>query len=264
MNLGPRTPSLISSVSTDDGGFNGPTPEIKAKLKPAYTFDVPISPSPPSDLSPTKDEIDQTEALHYADISYDIRLNPDGSESNEVYGETENYGSPKSEPTPNESIIYSTIKPDIPPPSALFFDQSVDESQSSSKISPESPKSPPRVVIAPLETNEEFEFSGIEVVPALPARPPPMLDDILADVEFADADVSGEEEDRIEEEMCKEIQEIEEMEVEIREIVSAGKEDLLPDAMTADEAERLLSSRWVDCRLFFSIANVCMCVCVYI
>lgn len=246
VNLGPRTPSLISSISTDDGGFNGPTPEIKAKLKPPYTFDVPISPSPPSEPSPTRDEIDQTEVLHYADISYDIRLNPDGSESNEVYGETENYmGSPKSEPTPNGSIIYSTIKPDIPPPSALFFDQSVDESQSSSKISPESPKSPPRVVIAPLETNEEFEFSSTdtEVVPALPARPPPMLDDILGDVEFADADISGEEEDKIEEEISKGIQEIEEMEVEIREIVSAGKEELLPDAMTADEAERLLSSR---------------------
>ncbi|KAL5292958.1 PPP1R9A family protein [Megaselia abdita] len=250
VNLGPRTPSLISSISTDDGGFNGPTPEIKAKLKPAYTFDVPISPSPPSDLSPTKDEIDQTEALHYADISYDIRLNPDGSESNEVYGETENYGSPKSEPTPNESIIYSTIKPDIPPPSALFFDQSVDESQSSSKISPESPKSPPRAIIAPLETHdEEFEFSSTEVVPALPARPPPMLDDILGDVEFADADISGEEEDIIEEEICKEIQEIEELEVEIRQVVLAGKEELLPDAMTADEAERLLSSRILESKI---------------
>lgn len=224
-------------------------------MKPAYTFDAPISPSPPSEPSPTKDEIDQTEALHYADISYDIRLNPDGSESNEVYGESENYGSqsPKSEPTPNETIIYSTIKPDIPPPSALFFDQSVDESQSSSKISPESPKSPPRIAIttitatAPLETNDEFELSSTdtEVVPALPARPPPMLDEILGeDVQFADADGSGEEAEKIEEEICKEIQEIEEMEVEIREIVSsAAKEELLPDAMTADEAERLLSSR---------------------
>ncbi|XP_020814366.1 uncharacterized protein LOC110188821 isoform X7 [Drosophila serrata] len=76
--LGQRPPSIISTTSQDEGGFNETTPELKAKLQPSYD----------------QTETEQPHSLNYVDVGY--RLNPDGSESREVYGsEAELYDTAK-------------------------------------------------------------------------------------------------------------------------------------------------------------------------
>ena len=102
--LGNRPPSLISNSVSDDGGFNEPSPEIKAPLKPAYPFDTFI-------LSPSKipmvhhDEPHvvaangetetavpvKTATLNYVDIEHRVR--PDGTESAKIYEEADAYKS---------------------------------------------------------------------------------------------------------------------------------------------------------------------------
>jgi len=77
--LGQRPPSIISTASQDEGGFNESTPELKAKLQPAYD---------------QREAEEQPHSLNYVDVGY--RLNPDGSESREVYGsEAELYDTAK-------------------------------------------------------------------------------------------------------------------------------------------------------------------------
>lgn len=135
-----------SGTSNDEGGFNEPSPEIKAKLKPAYPFDVPPvaidatieAPKLFSDKT-SDDEVDEAEqvldeqkqphTLHYVDFGY--RLNPDGSESKHCYGdEIEMYADANgnqnsvhdAKPPTNgfapikQSVVYATIKSDVPPP----------------------------------------------------------------------------------------------------------------------------------------------------
>ncbi|XP_055608890.1 neurabin-1 isoform X2 [Uranotaenia lowii] len=97
--LGARPPSIISSsTTTDEGGFNEPSPEIKAKLKPAYDFDsvAPALPASPPGRRPATggedssiqqplvrgDQADEGE-LNYVELGY--RLRPDGTEANEIY-----------------------------------------------------------------------------------------------------------------------------------------------------------------------------------
>uniref|UniRef100_A0A182PH59 Neurabin-1 n=1 Tax=Anopheles epiroticus TaxID=199890 RepID=A0A182PH59_9DIPT len=97
--LGNRPPSIISSsTTTDEGGFNEPSPEIKAKLKPAYEFDLPLPASPPrkvpigEDRSPVGSPAEAK--LTYADLGYRVR--PDGTECDEIYGEVDVYRSAKT------------------------------------------------------------------------------------------------------------------------------------------------------------------------
>ncbi|XP_073838926.1 protein phosphatase 1 regulatory subunit spinophilin isoform X12 [Musca autumnalis] len=110
--LGSRPASIVSSTTSfDEGGFNEPSPEIKAKLRPAYEYESSKQPSgnrgqssptatkmPKSinsetnaDDSYTIEDLDEAEtpSLNYVDVGY--RLKPDGSESREVYGESELY-----------------------------------------------------------------------------------------------------------------------------------------------------------------------------
>uniref|UniRef100_A0A182NIN7 Neurabin-1 n=1 Tax=Anopheles dirus TaxID=7168 RepID=A0A182NIN7_9DIPT len=104
--LGNRPPSIISSsTTTDEGGFNEPSPEIKAKLKPAYEFDLPLPASPPrklpvgsEDRSPVGSPAEAK--LTYADLGYRVR--PDGTECDEIYGEVDVYRSANT--TTNSSI----------------------------------------------------------------------------------------------------------------------------------------------------------------
>lgn len=77
-----------SVISTDEGGFNEPSPEIKAKLKPAYTYETAgtITQNVAEEID-TKDTTDDSNqhSLHYVDFGY--RLNPDGSESKQCFNE---------------------------------------------------------------------------------------------------------------------------------------------------------------------------------
>lgn len=76
-----------SVVSVDEGGFNEPSPEIKAKLKPAYTYETPPNASQLNENIESKDTTDDfnQHSLHYVDFGY--RLNPDGSESKQCFSE---------------------------------------------------------------------------------------------------------------------------------------------------------------------------------
>lgn len=85
-------------VSVDEGGFNEPSPEIKAKLKPAYIYetasiaaaDVTAATTTATceqqqiESKDTTDDFSQ-QSLHYVDFGY--RLNPDGSESKQCFSD---------------------------------------------------------------------------------------------------------------------------------------------------------------------------------
>lgn len=244
-------------MSTDEGGFNEPLPEIKAiQQKPEPPKPPPHSPpripsfdekiiTPP----PEKDIVDYNDdpKLNYVDVSH--RLESDGCESKEIFGESELYNTcviknsvleelEKEERLKSgdfitnnrphymqhrktDNIIYATIKPEIPPPTELLLNNSVNGSTSSGtdydndyEINDKNYHSP-QTILDPTRPTLVGEESS-QVVPPVPIRPPlpkgPPLD--LQDVEYADA--SDNEDDR---------------------------NDSLPDAMTADEADRLLSSR---------------------
>lgn len=78
-------PSSIIS-STDEGGFNEPSPEIKAKLKPAYPFDTAELDAKDNNENEQNDAYESNQhTLHYVDFGY--RLNPDGSESKQCFSE---------------------------------------------------------------------------------------------------------------------------------------------------------------------------------
>lgn len=78
-------PSSIIS-STDEGGFNEPSPEIKAKLKPAYPFDTIELDAKDQNQNERDDAYEANQhTLHYVDFGY--RLNPDGSESKQCFSE---------------------------------------------------------------------------------------------------------------------------------------------------------------------------------
>ncbi|XP_017477051.1 PREDICTED: uncharacterized protein LOC108367039 isoform X2 [Rhagoletis zephyria] len=129
--LGSRPPSIIStSTSLDEGGFNEPSPEIKAKLKPAYDFET-VNGRAVSGMSADIDECDRSQptaneeaekpSLNYVDVGY--RLNPDGSESHEVFGESELYDTAKVTEMHKKfhangfaqetTTVYATIKTEV-------------------------------------------------------------------------------------------------------------------------------------------------------
>lgn len=153
--LGSRPPSFISSSnSNDEGGFNEPSPEIKAKLRPAYDFESPKHQTRLLQQSPTKthkllnelssneedaededeadEETDETPSLNYVDVGY--RLNPDGSEAREVFGESELYDTAAKVTDMHKKFhangfaqetttVYAIIKPDLLPnaPNDLYY-----------------------------------------------------------------------------------------------------------------------------------------------
>jgi neurabin len=295
--LGPRPPSVVSSLA-DEGGFNEPSPEIKAKLKPAYNFEnlPPLSPTHNNAYeNPDYVEVQETKAeiitkatvghepvlndqLNYIDVGYRIR--PEGTEAPAVYADDEPYRPSiknsvleemeheeqlkihsRSQATvavqrtngvvshvtqvsdtiieANEKVVYATIKPE-PPPMELILDAEKDEAKFldfEEKTETEKGYHSPQTILDPtrptLAEREEFDdvdddeaddFDDDDVrmicnkpLPPEPpiSRPQTIPEDStldLHDVEYADAsDNDGE--------------------------IS------LPDAMTADEAERLLSSR---------------------
>ncbi|GAB0090427.1 uncharacterized protein DMENIID0001_051600 [Sergentomyia squamirostris] len=260
---GVRTSSISTvSGSTDDGGFNDPMPDIKAPLKPPYEFDLPseLPPEPPPPPGRDSSSIDTSSPheLHYVDVGY--RLNPDGSEGddsfkeNDYYGHSEAYKAaqgrcippplPYPPPTCMEidgKVVYATIKPELPPPNELFSD-SKSNSLEEDVQSPTSAKSAeiftPQIILDPTRptligesvadgtngcldevTDDPEVFLCQKPLPPPPVSPlsdgPPL--DVQDDVKFADA--------------------------------SDSDHENMPDAMTADEAERLLSSRILESKI---------------
>ncbi|KRK01508.1 uncharacterized protein LOC6533498 isoform X14 [Drosophila yakuba] len=161
--LGQRPPSIISTTSQDEGGFNESTPELKAKLQPAY---------------------DQTEeqphSLNYVDVGY--RLNPDGSESREVYGsEAELYDTAKVTDMQRKfhgangfgqesSTVYAIIKPDmqesqpVAPARGVLLQSPTSSSVEGSPLHRGSYNSPPVGVVSPIRrrnsSNQDQSVGG--------------------------------------------------------------------------------------------------------
>ncbi|XP_040154402.1 uncharacterized protein LOC120895278 isoform X2 [Anopheles arabiensis] len=288
--LGNRPPSIISSsTTTDEGGFNEPSPEIKAKLKPAYEFDLPLPASPPrkvpigEDRSPVGSPAEAK--LTYADLGYRVR--PDGTECDEIYGEVDVYRSAKqpavgvplarSQPSgaaassrvpnggqaaaqlaepqvvagpatlangrsgPTERVVYASILPSslgdngstttMATDSELaFMDGERDEAKilDFDELSEMGEKGyhSAQILLDPTRTtlsqpaDDDYSTKTLPEPPSLASlRPPPIPEgpplDLQDTLKFADA--SDNEQD-----------------------------SLLPDEMTADEAERLLSSRILE------------------
>uniref|UniRef100_A0A1L8DKW8 Neurabin-1 n=1 Tax=Nyssomyia neivai TaxID=330878 RepID=A0A1L8DKW8_9DIPT len=188
------------------------------------------------------DSNDSPHELHYVDVGY--RLNPDGSEGDDSYRENDYYGAGEAYKIPTRSIppplpfpppmeldgkvVYATIKPELPPPNELFADSKSnsleDEVQlplsgnSTDYHSPQTILDPtrPTLIGGTSETNGNVDDPEIFLAqkPLPPPPSPPMSDGPpldVQDVKFADA--------------------------------SDSDHENMPDAMTADEADKLLSSR---------------------
>lgn len=250
--LGQRPPSLHSSV-TDEGGFNEPSPEIKA-LSPVYDFENDIMPPVPPIPSTHPDVIS---SLTYVDLAH--RAQPEGIESDEVYDENESYRRLENGGDIKEKVVYATIKPELPVKELMFekeniLDIDADEVKveiiepERGYISPQrildptrarlhdddevdyvlNKKLPPEPPGEMSETETETEDDD-EVKPMTMKKVPPPVPELnspldLNDVEFADASDNDEND------------------VSSRKTSNAS-EQVIPDAMTADEADRLLSSR---------------------
>lgn len=174
--LGQRPPSIISTASQDEGGFNEAMPEVKAKLQPAtYEDDVGAG-----DGGLAKEEPEQPHSLNYVDVGY--RLNPDGSESREVYGsEAELYDTAKVSDMQRKfhgangfvqesSTVYAIIKPEqqqqqealqqamVPPARGLL--QSPTSSVDGSPLHRGVYNSPPVGVVSPIRRRSSEQNGG--------------------------------------------------------------------------------------------------------
>jgi neurabin len=246
--LGQRPPSIHSSITTDEGGFNEPSPEIKA-LKTVYDYD-----NKKELISSHPDVISN---VTYVDLEH--RVQPEGIESDQLYDESESYKRKLENGSEaiKEKVVYATIKPELPVLLVHEKENILDEDgeydvRISHDVTDRGYVSPQKILdptctrlhedkdieelfnkklppepLSETETEEEEE----EPLPMLPAKkiPPPIpelqspLD--LQDVEFADASDA-------------------EDEVNTRKLSDDNDHDsTIPDAMTHDEAERLLSSR---------------------
>lgn len=243
--LGQRTPSMHSSV-TDEGGFNEPSPKIEA-LKTSYDFDVSkLPPVPPIPLN----HPDVVSDLTYVDLAH--RVQPEGIESDEVYDEQESYRKIENgvHQVSNEKIVYATvIKPDFPVKDILmnekenFLDIDAEPSPTliesdKSYVSPQKMLDPTSPHLRDGDDDDDHKFFSKKLPPEPPGEksetetedeeelkkkvkkiPPPIpelnspLD--LCDVEYADASDSDDDK----------------------------RKPPIPDAMTAEEEDRLLSSR---------------------
>jgi neurabin len=241
----------VHSSITDEGGFNEPSPEIKA-LSPVYDFENDIMPPVPPIPSSHPDVIC---SVTYVDLAH--RAQPEGIESDEVYDENESYRRLENGggDGTNDKIVYATIKPELPVKEVLYEKENIlDIDADDAKIElvePERGYVSPQRILDPTRTrlhdDDEVDFVLNKKLPPeppgdmseteteeedeiKPARkvPPPIpelnspLD--LQDVEFADA---SDDDENV---------------VNSRRISNAS-EPLIPDAMTSDEADRLLSSR---------------------
>lgn len=238
--LGQRTPSMHSSV-TDEGGFNEPSPKIEA-LKTHYDFDIdklPPIPSPPHNNHP-----DVVSDVTYVDLAH--RAQPEGIESDYVYDENESYRKIENgvhHQGSNEKIVYATIKPDFPAKDILqekenFLDMDAEPSPTlieteRNYVSPQKMLDPTRahlhdddhdlnhlIFSKKLPPEPPGDKSDSEVEYAKPRKIPPPIPELnspldMADVEYVDA--SGSEDER--------------------------RTSMVPDDMTAEEEDRLLSSR---------------------
>lgn len=258
-------------TTNDEGGFNEPSPEIKAKLKPAYTFDLPATDSQISDASkpilPTSDDIDDTESsqqhtLHYVDFGY--RLNPDGSESKHCYrDEIETYAESKGNNglhdvniakatngfAVKQSVVYATIKTDVPPPPPpIDFD--------TDSISGDDERNGVDIAATADDDDDDDIDAKFEQIYHSPLN---------GDVKRSNANtLDSENSDQLFESLAKaQLPDAIPLDIQDVEYADASDKEDLPDAMTSYEADRLLSSRYVPTCRMLHLCEACLgCICV--
>lgn len=277
-----HAPSVISSM--DEGGFNEPSPEIKAKLKPAYTFETSADTDKSNDAKSIDADFNEVDynahqhSLHYVDFGY--RLNPDGSESKQCFSE-EQYdtadnlnGLTSVQPTPSrcdkrtvhypvtDSVVYAAIKsepasysPSIEPATTTYngdVDKNyrLDDYQNDDSVSDIDEKFEQIYSSATKDLGEYCVF--VLSIIAWCATKCDTFDlywiDVDGEVRLPDGDSS--------------------LTLDNVEFADASdKEDSLPDAMTSYEADRLLSSRWVHSfksdQFSYTLFVLLTFVCVY-
>lgn len=242
-----RPPSIHSSV-TDDGGFLEPSPEIKA-LSNTYDFENDMPPVPPIPSS----HPDVISGVTYVDLAH--RAQPEGIESDDVYHEDESY---RRLENGSAAIVYATIKPELPLKDLVFEKENIPDIDAVEVTKVQQVEQVEREYVSPqrlldptrtrLHDQDEVDFVLSKTLPPVPVDdrseteteeddeykpmkkvPPPVpelnspLD--LQDVKFADA--SDNDDSYVS-----------------RRKTSSASEQAIPDAMTADEADRLLSSRY--------------------
>lgn len=260
----------VSAVSNDEGGFNEPSPDIKAKLKPAYTYE-------PLDIAAlesaaAKDETDddgenqhEPHTLHYVDFGY--RLNPDGSESKHCFGEeselyadrrdnglteanlmkrtTNGFGAPK------QSVVYATIKSDVPPPPPpIDFDTGSIKSDSDKHID---------------DNDEEDDDDDIDAKFEQIYHSPQNVDDCGNRPNINSSNDGIDNSEQLFETLANDqLPEASPLDIQDVEYADASDKEDMPDEMTSYEADRLLSSRyaykWISYLNRLISINVCFVV----
>lgn len=259
-NLTPSShaPSVISS--NDEGGFNEPSPDIKAKLKPAYTYETttitaatpvtpPITTNSTQNLCSDKvydktidshfneeDYNAHQHSLHYVDFGY--RLNPDGSESKLCFSEEQYDTAENVNVNLNNGQNVNLVNHQLSP--APRFDKRTVHYPVADSVVYAAIKSEPVSLSPPVKpkfncdtknygiddySNVEDNLSDIdekfEQIYSSATKDLDMLND--DDVHLPDGDSS--------------------FNLDNVEFADASDKEDLPDAMTAYEADRLLSSR---------------------
>ncbi|XP_070496132.1 serine-rich adhesin for platelets isoform X4 [Chironomus tepperi] len=260
--LGNRPASIHSSIN-DEGGFNEPSPEIKA-LQTVYDYDQVVI---DSQMSSHPDVLNN---VTYVDLAH--RVQPEGIESDQSYDENESYKRKADNvcELKKEKVVYATIKTEMPVKEMIYEKENIldeDETDDIKIVQPDvtdrgyvSPqkildptctklhddkdiedlfnKKLPPIPLCGSETETEEDEVAPPIQPMSAKKVPPPIPELnspldLQDVEFADA--SDSEED---------------LKINVNNNNKTNTNDeIIPDAMTHDEAERLLSSRILESKI---------------
>lgn len=241
--------SVISS--TDEGGFNEPSPDIKAKLKPAYSFETTVTAD--TSLPEKKDDFNENDynahqhSLHYVDFGY--RLNPDGSESKQCFSEeADEYVTARNHSVVEEhDIVVSNVvhkKTTIHYPVADSVVYASIKSEPTSLSPP--PPPPPPTLAQPIESKyecvnrnyriEDDYANDVDNVSDIDEKFEQIYSSTANDKDDDIVDLNGDADDDDDDEAAA-------FDLDNVEFADASEKDELPDAMTSYEADRLLSSR---------------------
>lgn len=254
--LGSRPPSIISTSTLDEGGFNEPFPEIKAKLKPHddSIIDFPLTESP-KDLQHPQPDVVQKAEFHGKESEerigqknieaiYAVPHKPSSLLQQRSTTSTESATSQVTvipQKSVDSDIMYNN-PPNVITNSVLAeleSQESIEKNcqevlQEDERLSDKTNESTTDLTDSAIDLRQNYEKSEpfimmreslkgsdkVTVAAELQKSEANILD--LNDVEFADASDSEEDNNRVKKKVPE------------------------ADAMTPAEAENLLSSRWVD------------------
>lgn len=248
--------SSVIGGSTDEGGFNEPSPEIKAKLKPAYSFETTASvdtsvPEKIDDFNENDYNAHQ-HSLHYVDFGY--RLNPDGSESKQCFSEeTDEYVTARNHSVIDEhetvvnNVVHKKTTVHYPVTDTVVYASIKSEPTS---LSPPPPPPPLATLVQPIESKyigvnrnyriEDDYTNDVDNVSDIDEQFEQIYSSTANDKDVDIVDLNGDVDDEYDDDGDNDHAAFD---LDNVEFVDASEKDDLPDAMTSYEADRLLSSR---------------------